>query len=156
MNWSIQLGTQAAEKKLRLIMQACGMDLASAIEDHLVIYQDGQVCGGALLFQLDVDYFHLLTIAVEQNRHNLGLGSILLQQILRNPWAACRDAVGANGQAYRITTVARGSSHPFYLKNGLHNCSFSELSLPYAQQCQDCPDHSHCGGKAMSYQGTGL
>jgi N-acetylglutamate synthase-like GNAT family acetyltransferase len=129
------------------------MDLVSDIEDHVVITDEQGVCGGGLTFQLDENNFHLLTIAVRQEERSRGIGSVLLGQILRKPWTCCKDAIFNPEKPYQVTTVARGKSRPFYERNGMTLCEFSDLVPPFTDQCDACPDVNECNGVAMSFSG---
>jgi N-acetylglutamate synthase-like GNAT family acetyltransferase len=153
MPYQIEFATAADENRLRSIFLASDMAVVGDIEDHVVIKEDGNAYGGALLYQMDVDLFHLLTIVVQGDGRSRGLGSKLLQPMLQNPWSYCRDAVGDPQQSYRVTTVSRGSSRRFYQKNGLVDCAFDELTVPFNRQCEVCPELIECGSAAMVYQG---
>ncbi len=153
MPYQIEFATAAEEESLRNIFLASDMALVGDIEDHVVIKDDAGTYGGGLLYQLDVDLFHLLTIVVQGDGRSRGLGKKLLQPMLQNPWKYCRDAVGGPQQSYRVTTVSRGSSRGFYQKNGMVDCAFDELTEPFDRQCEVCPDLRECGSAAMVYQG---
>ncbi|PLX99904.1 MAG: hypothetical protein C0622_09775 [Desulfuromonas sp.] len=150
----IEFATQQDETPLREIFLAADMDLIGDIEDHVVIHVGGELCGGGLVYQMDVELFHLLTLAVDRSLRSRGTGSRLLQQILKDPWAYCRDAVAGKEKAYRVTTVARGSSHDFYLKNGMSDCRFNDLAPPFVDQCRQCPDVAHCYSAALEFTGV--
>lgn len=154
MTYQVRLANNDDETQLQAILQASDMDLVSAIEDHVVIADDQGVCGGGLIFQMDENYFHLLTIAVRQEERSRGIGSILLRHILQRPWECCKDAVFKSAAPYKVTTVARGKSRRFYLKNGLDQCEFSDLVPPFVDQCDTCPDVDTCNGVAMTYTGA--
>jgi len=153
MLYQVEFATAAEEDRLRSIFDASDMALVGDIEDHVVIKDQAQTYGGGLLYQMDVDLFHLLTIVVQGDGRSRGLGKTLLQPMLQNPWRYCRDAVGEPQQNYRVTTVSRGSSRGFYQKNGLVDCSFDQLTEPFDRQCEVCPDLLKCGSVAMVYQG---
>ena len=153
MAYQVRLATNDDEKDLQAILQASDMDLVSDIEDHVVIVDGEGVCGGGLIFQMDVNYFHLLTIAVRQHERSRGIGSTLMKQIVEKPWTCCNDARFNPDQPYRLTTVARGKSRAFYIKNGLTQCQFSDLVPPFIDQCETCPDVAECNGVAMTYSG---
>lgn len=153
MPYQIEFASSTEQEKVRSIFLASDMDLASTIEDHVVIKTDETVYGGGLLFQTDTNQFHLLTIAVRNDDRSRGVGSKLLQAILQHPWDYCRDAVGESSAGYRVTTVSRGGSRHFYLKNGFVDCSFEELAEPFDRQCRLCPDVAGCHSAAMVFQG---
>ncbi len=153
MTYQVRLANIDDVKPLQMILQSSDMDLVSDIEDHVVITDEQGVCGGGLIFQMDENYFHLLTIAVCQEERSRGIGSVLLQQILKQPWTCCKDAIFNPGEPYRVTTVARGKSRPFYEKNGLTLCEFGDLVAPFIDQCDTCPDVADCNGVAMTFSG---
>ena len=153
MAYQVRLANSADEKALQTILQASDMDLVSDIEDHVVISDEQGVCGGGLIFQMDENYFHLLTIAVRQKERSRGIGSVLMKQILSQPWTCCKDAIFNPEERYRVTTVARGKSREFYLKNGFSQCAFSDLVPPFVDQCDTCPDSADCNGVAMTFLG---
>jgi len=132
------------------------MAVVGDVEDHVIIKDSAGIYGGALLYQMDENLFHLLTIVVQGGGRSRGLGSRLLQAMLQNPWAHCRDAVGELSEHCRVTTVARGESRAFYRKNGLIDCAFAELVEPFSQQCEVCPDVAGCHSAAMVYTGPGM
>ena len=151
MTYQVRLANHADEDRLQAILQASDMDLVSDIEDHVVITDKQGVCGGGLIFQMDENYFHLLTIAVRQEERCQGLGSILLQQIMKQPWTCCKDAIFTPDKPFQVTTVARGKSRRFYEKNGFSRCEFSDLVPPFIDQCDNCPDVADCNGVAMTF-----
>ena len=151
MAYEIKLADNDDEVLLQEIMLASEMDLVGDIEDHVIIRDAVKLYGGALLYQLDHDLFHLLTIAVSGTERSAGLGSRLLQSLLHKPWQYCYGGIKPETAEFRVTTVARGSSRNFYLKNGFSTCSFTELKPPFATQCQNCPDDSLCQSAAMVF-----
>lgn len=153
MPYDIEFATVADEECLRSIFLASEMAVVGAIEDHVVIKDGGVIYGGALLYQMDVNLFHLLTIVVKGHERSCGLGSKLLQSMLQNPWQCCRNAVGGPQQRYCVTTVSRGSSRRFYQKNGMNDCTFGQLIEPFDRQCEICPEGNTCGSTAMIYHG---
>jgi len=148
---TIQFATCLDKRKLREICLAAGMDLAGKIEEHLVIKQDSILIGGAMLTQSDHDVFHLQLIAVDASCRSSGAGTHLLQQILRDPWNCCRDAVDGSGKGYRVTTVARGTAASFYRKHGFERCDFTEPANPFRNQCGTCPRRDDCNPVAMRF-----
>ena len=153
--YMIDFAKKEEEPLLQDIFTAVDMALVGSIEDHVVIRENGILCGGGLLYEMDVQLFHLLTIAVRQDGRGRGTGSLLLRKILEQPWCCCRDAVTGRGSVYRVTTVARGSSRNFYLKNGLNDCRFDELIEPFEHQCKSCSEADQCNSSAMEYFGNG-
>jgi N-acetylglutamate synthase-like GNAT family acetyltransferase len=150
----IELAGRKDEKRLREIFLSTDMDLAGDIEDHIIIRNNGMVCGGGLVYQMNANLYHLLTIAVRRDGRRQGTGGLLLQYILGRPWACCRDTVGDERTAYRVTTVSRGSSRAFYSKNGMVDCGFDTLVPPFDHQCLTCPDVDECQSAALEYNGT--
>jgi N-acetylglutamate synthase-like GNAT family acetyltransferase len=141
------------ENELNRILSEHNMGLAGELEEHVVIIADGKVLGGGLLWQLDVDLFHLLALGVDQECRNRGTGHRLLTEICSNPWKYCRDASDCSGSEYRITTMARGTAVSFYQKCGFKICDPSELSAPFGDQCVECPDRIECSPEAMIFTG---
>jgi len=148
---TIQFAARRDKKKLREICVAAGMDLAGKIEEHLVIKQDSILLGGAMLAQSDHDVFHLLLIAVDATCRSNGAGSQLLQEMLRDPWKCCRDALDGSGKGYRVTTIARGMAAGFYNKYGFERCDFTELADPFRDQCGTCHERDDCSPVAMCF-----
>lgn len=148
---TIQFAIRRDKKKLREICVAAGMDLAGKIEEHLVIKQDSILIGGAMLAQSDHDVFHLLLIAVDATCRSNGAGSQLLEEMLRDPWKCCRDALEGSGKGYRVTTVARGMAAGFYHKHGFKHCDFTELADPFRDQCGTCHKRDDCNPVAMCF-----
>lgn len=155
MSYQIEFATASDEEGLRRIFLASDMAVVGDAADHVVIKDSAGVCGGGLLYQLDEDLFHLLTIVVQGDGRSRGIGSRLLQAMLQDPWGHCRDAVGERGKQYSVTTVSRGSSRKFYQKNGMIDCTFRELVEPFDRQCEACPELVSCGSAAMVYKGQG-
>lgn len=153
MPYRVRLANSNDEQQLQSILLASDMDLISDIDDHVVITDDQGVCGGGLIFQMDENYFHLLTIAVRQDDRSRGIGSMLMKEILKTPWECCKDAIFNPELPYRVTTVARGSSRRFYLKHGMADCNFSDLVAPFIDQCDTCPDVAGCNSAAMTFSG---
>jgi len=120
------------KKKLREICVAAGMDLAGKIEEHLVIKQDSILLGGAMLAQSDHDVFHLLLIAVDATCRSNGAGSQLLQEMLRDPWKCCRDALDGSGKGYRVTTIARGMAAGFITSTVLNAATSQSWPILFA------------------------
>lgn len=154
MSHVIEMAESGDEAALRKIFLNAGMDLVGDIEDHIIIRRGNVIRGGGLLYQMDTDLYHLLTIAVLHSERSHGTGSQILQKILKQPWLCCNDAVEGGNSEYRVTTVSRGRSHRFYLKNGMVNCEFDSLISPFDRQCLVCPDVDDCHSAALIYRGT--
>lgn len=156
MVYSIDFATRNEEERLREIFVSTGMDLVGETEDHIVIKKHGEILGGALLYQTEQNLFHLLTIAIRQSLRSSGSGSRLLQHILEQPWNCCSNGDANALPSYRVTTVSRGESRNFYLKNGMSDCSFQSLVPPFDQQCLSCPDLNDCHSAALEYSANNL
>jgi len=155
MPYQIEFATAADEESLRSIFLASDMAVVGDVGDHVVIKDSAGVYGGGLLYQMDENLFHLLTIVVQNNGRSRGVGSRLLKAMLQNPWSHCRDAVGEPRTHYSVTTVSRGESRGFYQKNEMTDCTFKELAEPFDRQCEVCPDLIECLSAAMVYKGQG-
>jgi len=151
--YQVRLANSDDAQQLQEILLASDMDLISAIDDHVVITDDRGICGGGLIFQMDENDFHLLTLAVRRDDRSRGIGGMLMKEILNTPWGCCKDAIFNAALPYRVTTVARGSSRGFYLKHGMTDCDFSELVAPFIDQCVACPDVAGCNSAAMTFSG---
>lgn len=156
-SYSIDFAAADAEKSLQAIFRASAMELAGDIDEHVLIRSEDDILGGGMLSQTGYREFHLLVFAVRQSQHRHGVGSNLLNALLRQPWRYCRDTVGTFDQeGYRITTVAKGKSAEFYRKNGFSACTFGELPVPFNRQCDSCPERAECLPVAMVFQGQGV
>lgn len=145
----IAFATSKDEEELQELFTSYGMGLAGDIEEHVLVKTDNQVLAGAMLSQIDTNFFHLLVFAVREDGRNSGIGSQLLQGLLRTPEKYCRYPVDSTGHSYKITTVAKGDAVHFYEKNGFSACDFSKLAEPYDAQCLECPDQEDCKPVAM-------
>lgn len=143
------------EEILRGIFIDSDMDMAGDILEHVVIKKANEIQGGGMLVQTDKDIFHLQVFAVRQNERSKGIGSQLLQELIRQPWKYCLEGVGIAGGDYSVTTIAKGKSAHFYEKNGFMACDFSALAYPFDEQCDECPDRIDCNPVAMLFAGYG-
>lgn len=145
----IVFATGEDEAELQALFTGYGMGLAGDIEEHVLIKADNKVLAGAMLAQLDTNFFHLLVFAVNEAGRNTGIGSQLLQEMIKNPEQYCQNSFDSKDSLYKVTTVAKGDAVRFYEKNGFVACDFSELAEPYDEQCLECPDKEDCKPVAM-------
>ena len=155
MNYQILFASENDEEILREILIDSDMDMAGDILEHVVIKKENEIQGGGMLAQTGKDVFHLLVFAVAQNERSKGIGSQLLQELIKQPWKYCREGAGIADSDYRVTTVAKGKSSNFYKKNGFIACDFSALAYPFNEQCDTCPDKIDCNPVAMLFTGYG-
>jgi len=155
MDYQILFASDHDEEILREILLNSDMDLAGDIQEHVLIKKDNKIQGGGMLGQIDKDMFHLLVFAVKENERSQGIGSQLLQELMKQPWEYCQEEGNIADNAYKITTVAKGKSAKFYEKNGFIACDFSELTYPFNEQCDECPDRIECNPVAMLFTGYG-
>jgi len=153
MDYQIIFAVPDDELELRSILIESDMDIAGDIEDHVVIKHGNEIVGGGMLAQTDDDVYHLLVFAVRQTEHSRGIGSLLLNAMVMEPWRYCLNGPGFDDGSYTVTTVAKGESARFYAKNGFVACAFSELAYPFDQQCDACPDLNECKPSAMKFMG---
>ncbi len=145
----ITFATSEDEEELQDLFTTYGMGLAGDIEEHVLVKADNKVLAGAMLSQIDSNFFHLLVFAVREDERNSGSGSQLLQELLREPEKYCRTPFDHTDSSYKVTTVAKGDAARFYEKNGFIACAFTELVEPYDEQCVECPDKADCKPVAM-------
>ena len=155
MDYRITFAQPEAEAELRGILLESDMDLAGAIQEHVLIQSGERTIGGALLTQTGADQFHLAVFAVTESERGQGIGRRLLRELIQRPWEHSLNGTGAPPSGYTVTTVAKGKSSLFYRKNGFSPCDFALLAQPYRGQCGDCPEREECGPVAMSYQERG-
>lgn len=148
---NIGFAATSQEAELNEILQGHGMGLAGDIDEHVVLTESGKLLGGALIWQLGEALFHLLVLGVCPNGRGKGYGRRLLAEICADPWRYCRDVADRGGEAYRITTMARGEAAPFYQKCGFAICTLSEIPDPFAGQCDECPDRAACNPAPMIF-----
>lgn len=145
----IAFATSEEEDELQDLFAGYGMGLAGDIEEHVLVKVDDKVVAGAMLTQIDTNFFHLLVFAVRAEGRNRGIGSQLLQELLREPEMYCHTPFDSTDSSYKISTVAKGDAVHFYEKNGFAACDFSVLAEPYDEQCGKCPDKEDCKPVAM-------
>jgi len=155
MDYKILFASDHDEEILRGILIDSNMDMAGDIQEHVLIKKNSEILGGGMLAQTGEDVFHLLVFAVGQQERSQGIGSLLLQELIKQPWKYCLGATGITDNQYSVTTVAKGESSNFYKKNGFIACDFSTLSYPFNEQCDECPDRMDCKPVAMLYTGCG-
>ena len=134
------------------------LGLAGGIEEHVVLIEaDGFIAGGAMLSNWDKTVFHLDVFGVHRAAHGIGLGSLLMEELLREPWKYCRRVYGEVGQdipqgyPFVVTTVSRGYAREFYKKHGFEECGFDALPDYYHCQCSGCPEKESCISTPMIF-----
>jgi N-acetylglutamate synthase-like GNAT family acetyltransferase len=152
-DYQIEFARSDAELELRGILLDSDMDIAGDIREHVLIKQREEIVGGGMLTQTGPDVFHLIVFAVKESARGNGIGSVLIQDLLWQPWAHCHNSTGELQESYRVTTISKGKSAAFYRKNGFAACDFSEVAEPYRGQCAECPEKVDCQPVAMSYRG---
>ena len=138
--------------ELSRILQEHDLGLAGEADEHVVLVKAGQVQGAGLLWQLDEDLFHLLTLGVAPAGRGQGVGGRLLRALCADPWSYCRDAAERTAGPYKITTVARGEAVTFYTKCGFSACEPDQLPDMFAGQCDLCPKREECAPVTMIYR----
>jgi N-acetylglutamate synthase-like GNAT family acetyltransferase len=151
MSYEISFATCEEEEQLLDILLDSNMEIAGDIQDHVVIRNADEVIGGGMLTATSKDEFHLIVFAVKETVRGSGIGKQLISALINEPWLYCRDCETDFPAGYRITTVAKGESSPFYGKVGFTACDFSELADPFSEQCIGCPDITACTPVAMVY-----
>jgi N-acetylglutamate synthase-like GNAT family acetyltransferase len=142
--------TQFAEEKdeiqLREIMLDYGMDIPGDIEEQIIIKEGLEVLAGGKVVEYADSYFFVEVIGVKEEARDRGYGGILLKQITQNPWNCCKYPLTnlKNQDSFKIATIARGEAKGFYEKYGFEACDFSEIPVPYREQCIECPDKEEC------------
>ncbi|QOX78075.1 GNAT family N-acetyltransferase [Trichlorobacter lovleyi] len=149
MPYEIRFADSADAEVLQGIFLESDMDLAGEIEEHIVISTGDRIIGGGMLTQTDQDLFHLIVFAISEHERTHGLGRLLLDKLLQQPWDFCHGGSMPGGGSYQVTTVAKGKSAGFYGKLGFVSCGFSDLAAPFAGQCDDCPEAADCHPVAM-------
>jgi len=142
METTIRFACLEDEEQLKALLVGYGMDLAGEINEHVVARQGDQIIAGGMLSQIDDDVYHLEVLAVSEQWQRTGAGRLLLSKMIEAPWLYCHES--SPRENYSITTVARGDALPFYITCGFKPCSFLELTEPYAEQCDECPDRESC------------
>lgn len=153
MDYDISFARSDEEAELRGIFLDSEMDLAGELAEHVIIKTQDAVIGGGLMTQTGTDTFHLTVFAVWENARGTGVGSTLIRELVRNPWKYSLNHTGGISDRFTVTTMAKGKSSGFYLKNGFAPCSPAELADPYRGQCNDCPERESCNPVSMRYRG---
>ncbi|WP_168205835.1 GNAT family N-acetyltransferase [Geobacter sp. FeAm09] len=151
--YDIVFATDEDETELRGIFLDENMDIAGEMQEHVLIQEAGEIIGGGMLTQTGEAEFHLLVFAVKGSARSHGAGSILLRELIGQPWRYSRNGTSAPIGAYTVTTAAKGKSSGFYRKNGFVTCAFSDLAAPFDEQCRECPDRDNCNPVPMRYAG---
>lgn len=149
MSYEIRFAGQTDEAALQSIFLESDMGLAGDIDEHIVISRGATIIGGAMLTQTDDDSYHLIVFAIREDERTHGLGRLLLDKLLKQPWVFCRDGSRPSGERYQVTTVAKGKSAGFYRKLGFDSCDVTALAPLFAGQCGDCPEAAECHPVAM-------
>ncbi|MDD2273060.1 MAG: GNAT family N-acetyltransferase [Desulfuromonadaceae bacterium] len=151
MDFQIMFANSDAEEELRGIFLDSDMDIAGDIQEHVLIRKDDEIIGGGMLAQTDDKVFHLLVFAVKESARKHGIGRLLIEELLRQPWQYCIDSSAVLEKNHKVTTVAKGQSAEFYKKVGFVPCDFSDLAQPFHEQCLECPELDDCNPVAMVY-----
>jgi len=149
----IRFAQSDAEAELRGIFLESGMDLAGELQEHVVIRKQDEVIGGALVTQTSPDVYHLTVFAIKESARSRGIGSLLIRDLVREPWKYSLNASGVTGDRFTVTTMAKGQSVIFYRKNGFSPCEPAELADPYRGQCDACAERGDCNPLPMKYGG---
>jgi len=150
METTIRFACIEDEEQLKALLVGYGMDLAGEIDEHVVAQHGDQIIAGGMLSPIDDDLYHLEVFAVSDQWQRTGAGRLLLSAMIEAPWIYCRGS--SPGEIYSITTVARGDAVPFYSSCGFKPCSFLELTTPYDEQCDICPDRENCQPVPMIFR----
>ena len=139
------------EEDLREILSLHSMDLAGAIEDHLIVKENDEVVGGGKMVEFQKNHFFLEVLGVKPEKLKEGIGTIILTEMIKSPWKYAK-VVREDTEIrvpYRIMTTAKGPASVFYQKHGFTRCSFSDLPETYQEQCTSCPDWEECNPVPM-------
>ena len=152
-DYNLLFAEKQDEEELRGILWEYGMDIAGEIEHHLIIKENDQVIAGAKIIEVEPGNFHLEVIGVRPDKKGMGYGSILLGEIVRNPWKCSKVLLTSwdSGIPYIITTLSRGKAEGFYKKLGFEPCEFERLPKLNQHQCSDCPDIETCNPVPMIF-----
>lgn len=155
MELEIRFAHESEEDELREIMLSFNMDLAGDIEAHVILNEGETIIAGAKLSLIEQNTFHLEVLGVKDDQRGTGAGRLLLSKLLQDPWNYCHGEPLDPDENYRVTVVSKGGAAPFYEKLGFERCSFSDLSSPYDEQCETCPDAPTCYPVPMVFRGGG-
>lgn len=151
MDYQITFANSDAEEELRGIFLDSNMDIAGDIQEHVLIRKDDEIIGGGMLAQTNDKEFHLLVFAVKESARKHGIGRLLIEELIRQPWHYCIDGSAVLERDHKVTTVAKGESAGFYKKIGFVPCTFADLAQPFNKQCLECPEINDCNPVAMVY-----
>jgi len=161
-------------RQIEALLLEQGLYLAGDTTDHVVLsYPDGHIVGAAMLSRWGDSEFHLEVIGTRISKTGKGLGSVLMEELVRDPWQYCRMSHAPDctpdcapdclpdcmpdcaptaipeKTGSVITTVARGRAQSFYQRHGFEACTFDDLPPLYLNQCTECPDRDFCDPVAM-------
>lgn len=155
MTTEIMFAEEQDEIELDEILLDYDMGIPGETEEMLILKKDGQTFGGAKIVEIESNTFFLVVLGVKQEQHSQGIGRLLLNEIIQNPWKCCKYPLSKFqlNKSYTITTMARGSAVGFYKKMGFENCDFSLLPQEYSEQCNYCPDKGECDPAPMIFTG---
>lgn len=151
MNYKTEFATDEDSDALEALFLEYNLGLAGEIEEHVLLKKANEIIAGALIAAQNGGMFHLAVFAVASGKHNQGLGSQFLRELIRNPQKHCLAAGELFDRTFQITTVARGTASHFYKKNGFVDGSFADLDYPYSVQCDECPDREECDPYPMVF-----
>jgi N-acetylglutamate synthase-like GNAT family acetyltransferase len=154
MNNGITFAKSGHKKMLTELFTESGMDLAGAVEDHILLKSQDEIIAAAFVDKVEKNLFHLAVFAVNPDRRNEKIGSYLLQEILKEPQKYCRSQSSDENNFFQITTVAKGREAGFYKKHGFDICDFSQLNYPYNIQCEECPAKDDCNPMPLIFSKT--
>jgi N-acetylglutamate synthase-like GNAT family acetyltransferase len=150
----VTLAEKTDEEEVRTLLLEQGLDICGAIEDHVLIKSQEQICAAGKLNQTSTDKFHLEVLGVRKDMIHTGVGKQLLKALINQPWRFCHSTQELEN--YRVTTVAKGGAEGFYEKLDFKPCSFSELDDIYIEQCDNCPDRENiCHPSPMMWKKRG-
>ncbi|WP_425805675.1 GNAT family N-acetyltransferase [Desulfitobacterium sp. Sab5] len=155
MSAEIMFAKEQDEIELNEILWDYDMGIPGQAEEMLILKKEGQTLGGAKIVEVEDNSFFLEVLGVKQERHSQGIGRLLLNEILQNPWKCCKYPLSKFKikKLYTITTMARGSAVGFYKKLGFKNCDSQMLPQVYREQCDFCPDKGECDPAPMIFTG---
>lgn len=125
-----------AEKKLMLPRSIS--DLYECIRDFTVAEENGTVVGCVALHIIWEDLAEVRSLAVQEDRHNQKIGSLLLDAALKEA-----ELMGIN----KVFTLTY--SPEFFKKAGFKKISKKKLPHKIWKDCLNCAQFPECGEEAM-------